>query len=110
MPQLSEKKIAFEETVQEEVEQFDKVFGRFYRIGFDLLSCLAAFLVEHFTPIKTETFGNIQLPLYFSGHPLSNHIAFHFRRIYLFHNGGQIKYSFVLLLISLSSLATASKF
>ena len=27
-----------------------------------------------------------------------------------FHNGGQIKYSFVLMLISLSSLATASKF
>ena len=28
----------------------------------------------------------------------------------LFHNGGQIKYSFVLTLISLSSLATTSKF
>ena len=28
----------------------------------------------------------------------------------LFHNGGQIKYSFVLMLISLSSLATTSKF
>ena len=28
----------------------------------------------------------------------------------LFNNGGQIKYSFVLMLISLSSLATTSKF
>ena len=28
----------------------------------------------------------------------------------LFHNGGQIKYSFVLMLISLTSLATTSKF
>ena len=28
----------------------------------------------------------------------------------LFHNGSQIKYSFVLMLISLSSLATTSKF
>ena len=30
--------------------------------------------------------------------------------IELFHNGGQIKYSFVLMLISLTSLATTSKF
>ena len=30
--------------------------------------------------------------------------------IELFHNGGQITYSFVLMLISLTSLATTSKF
>ena len=30
--------------------------------------------------------------------------------IHLFHNGGQIKYSFVLMLISPTSLATTSKF
>ena len=31
-------------------------------------------------------------------------------RVDLFHNGGQMKYSFVLMLISLSSLATTSNF
>ena len=33
-----------------------------------------------------------------------------FYTIDLFHNGGQIKYSFVLMLISLTGLATTSKF
>ena len=36
--------------------------------------------------------------------------VFYPTEIDLFHNGGQIKYSFVLMLISLTSLATMSKF
>ena len=36
--------------------------------------------------------------------------VFYPAEIDLFHNGGQIKYSFVLMLISLTSLSTTSKF
>ena len=46
---------------------------------------------------------------FLDGVKLPNDAFMHFT-IDLFHNGGQIKYSFVLMPVSLTSLATTSKF